>query len=258
MIEILTNQVSPTIRSLFKPRDPAGLRCIAVLEGIRPGRIFADSTRDPTWVIVWENTFGTIYPGGDLSVSVFNELIHELRKEKMVLLGFWPEDPRWRLVQPEFDHESRVLDFYDRIQDGRLQRFMADLPEGTDFQVVDDRLIERSVNRELHLSGYPSPQKAFDDLVGFFLMKGDNILCEALAGAGVMGIREIGIDTPEPHRQRGYATLTCAKLIQTCEQQGWQTYWNCNKFSHASVALARKLGYQSEKEYKLGIWNQKG
>ena len=89
------------------------------------------------------------------------------------------------------------------------------------------------------------------------MLKDDEILCEALAGAEVMGAREIGIDTPAPYRRRGYGTITCSKLIQHCEQQGLKTYWNCNKENPASVALARKLGYQTEKEYRLLIWNMK-
>ena len=111
---------------------------------------------------------------------------------------FWVSglnDERWRLVQPEFDHEGWVLDFYDRVQDGRLKKFMDDLPNQTYFRAVDKGLIERSVNRDLHLSGYPNPEKALDDLVGVFLMSGNEILCEALAGVEIMGTREIGIDT---------------------------------------------------------------
>jgi len=257
MIEINKEQISPSVNSLFDPRDPAGLRCIAVLEGIRPGRIFTDSSHTPNWVVVWESTFGVIYPAGEVSASVYSELIYQLRKEKMVFLGLWPDDERWVLVQPEFDYEGRVLDFYNRIQDGRLQKFIDDLPDGTEFNPVDENLIERSVNRDLHLSGYPNLEKALDDLVGIFLMKGEDIFCEALAGAEVMGTREIGIDTPELHRRRGYATITCAKLIQTCECLGLQTYWNCNIENLASMALARKLGYQTEKEYKLLMWDKK-
>ena len=99
-------------------------------------------------------------------------------------------------------------------------------------------------------------KKAMDDMLGFFLIRNDEILCEAIAGAVVMGTREIGVDTSELHRQRGYATLTCAKLIQTCEAQGLQTYWNCNQENLASVALARKLGYQTERGYKLLMWEK--
>ena len=254
MIEISTNQVSPSVKALFKPRDPAGLRCVAVLEGIRPGRIFSDNPIDPTWAVVWEKPFGAIYPGGDVSASVFSNLIHRFRKEKIVFLGLWPDDPRQCKIGL-YDQDGDVMDFYDRIQDGRLHRYLAHQPEGTEFHPLTESLLERSVNRELHLSSYQDYGTALSDLLGFFLMEGDQILCEAIAGAEVLGTREVGIDTPEQYRQRGYATITCAKLIRTCEAQGVKTYWNCNQYNLASVGLARKLGYQTEKPYKLFIWN---
>ena len=257
MIEIPVKQVSGHHKAFFAARDPAGLRCIAVMEGIRPGKVFSDSPDDPTWVLVWESVFGALYPAGQVSISVLNELIQHFRRERMIFIGLWPENSLWKKIHPKFDQEGWVLDFYDRVQDDRLQRFIDACPPETELRLVDKNLIERSVNRELHLSGYPSVEKALEDLVGFFLMRGDEILCEALAGAEIMGVREIGVDTPEPYRRRGYATLTCARLIQFCEQKGWQTYWNCNKFNAASAALARKLGYQTEKEYRLLIWNRK-
>ena len=256
MIEISPSNISPALKAFFDPRGPAGLRCISVLEGIRPGKIFADSSSFPTWVIVWESVFGALYPSGEVNLSALSELIRRFRKERMIFLGLWPADHLWKSIHPKFDQESWVFDFYDRIPDGRLHKFIDQQPDGTELCPVDEKLIERSVNRDLHLSGYPSPTEALEYLLGFFLMKDGEILCEALAGAEVLGIREIGIDTPEPYRQRGYATLTCARLIQYCEGHGLQTYWNCNKFNDGSVALARKLGYQTEKEYRLLIWEK--
>lgn len=257
VIEIPASPISPALKSFIDPRDPAGLRCVVVLEGIRPGKNFTDDPTNPKWVIVWESAFGTLYPAGEVSIPALGELIQRFRQDRMIFLGLWLDDPLWSSIQPEIDQESRVYDFYDRIQDGCLQNFVDQLPKGVEFHPLDEKLIERSVNRDLHVSGYRSFEEALKDLVGFFLMKGDEVLCEAIAGAEIMGTREIGIDTPEPYRQRGFATLACAQLIQHCEQQGLQTYWNCNKYNEASVALARKLGYQTEKEYRLLIWKKK-
>ncbi|MCA0455259.1 MAG: GNAT family N-acetyltransferase [Chloroflexi bacterium] len=57
-------------------------------------------------------------------------------------------------------------------------------------------------------------------------------------------------------RHQGYATLVCATLLQACEQQGCQTFWNCNSGNTPSLALARRLGYQRERQYQLTYWNQ--
>jgi RimJ/RimL family protein N-acetyltransferase len=40
------------------------------------------------------------------------------------------------------------------------------------------------------------------------------------------------------------------------ELLGYQTYWNCAKGNVASATLARKLGYHTEKEYRLLAWSK--
>jgi predicted GNAT family acetyltransferase len=70
----------------------------------------------------------------------------------------------------------------------------------------------------------------------------------------VIGIHEVGIITREEHRQKGYATITCAHLIRECEQQSFETLWNCAKQNVGSNALARKLGYRKAEEYRVIAW----
>jgi RimJ/RimL family protein N-acetyltransferase len=88
------------------------------------------------------------------------------------------------------------------------------------------------------------------------LLRGEEILCEASTGPAVNGLIELGVITHEPHQGQGYATLTCAHLAHQCEQRGYQTYWNCAKQNVASAAVARKLGYRIEREYKLLAWSE--
>jgi hypothetical protein len=52
LCEIIPNLISPKIKMCFGSRDPAGLRCIAVLQGIRPGKILAESVQVLNWVVV--------------------------------------------------------------------------------------------------------------------------------------------------------------------------------------------------------------
>lgn len=65
---------------------------------------------------------------------------------------------------------------------------------------------------------------------------------------------EVGMVTHEDFRRRGYASFLCAYLIEQCERQGFETYWNCNAENTPSVIIARKLGYQREREYRLVGW----
>jgi len=84
--------------------------------------------------------------------------------------------------------------------------------------------------------------------------QGDVVLAEAATGAPTHGRIEIGVEVAELHRQRGFATITCAKLIETCEAQGYSTWWDCAKQNIASARLARKLGYRDARAYRYVWW----
>jgi RimJ/RimL family protein N-acetyltransferase len=90
---------------------------------------------------------------------------------------------------------------------------------------------------------------------GFCLVKEQELLSEAFAGDAALGLIEIGTITGEPYRRRGYATVCCAQLIRECEARGYRTYWNCAKDNLASAGLARRMGYQTEKEFRFVVWD---
>jgi RimJ/RimL family protein N-acetyltransferase len=41
------------------------------------------------------------------------------------------------------------------------------------------------------------------------------------------------------------------------EQHGYRTWGSCAVDNHALIGLARKLGYQTEREYRLLAWLKK-
>jgi RimJ/RimL family protein N-acetyltransferase len=175
-----------------------------------------------------------------------------------VLIGMWPQDPRWSWVNKEPEYDGQVLDFYNRPIGRSLEPYLDLIPEGCGIREVDQTLLRRSVNFEKHVANFCNLEDTISNLMGFYLMYGDEILCESLAGPVIRGTREPGVDTREHYRQKGYATVTCAYLIDACEKAGLQTWWNCNKTNIASTALARKLGYREEKLYRLCGWFRKG
>jgi RimJ/RimL family protein N-acetyltransferase len=92
--------------------------------------------------------------------------------------------------------------------------------------------------------------------LGYGLLRGNEILCEATAGPPAIGLRELGVFTQREHRGQGYATLTAAHLIREIESLSDRTYWNCAKQNVASAAVARKLGYRVENEYRCLMWHE--
>lgn len=250
----IMNQVNatPDLRGLFDADQPAGIRMLAVFEGHMPGRILTDDPAQPTWAVLQETVYGTIYPAGTFSEGLLSALIAQLRADGEVLVGLWPDDPHiptFLALQPEYD--GTVYDFWDRPVGQGLDVLSKPIPDCCEIRRVDADLYKR-------LTDY-DPQTAETTLekgLGFCLMRGDEILCEAFAARLTDHILEMGVTTHKPYEGRGYGTLTCAHLAQACEAAGFQTYWNCNGQNLASLAIARKLGYRTEKPYRLLYWSQ--
>jgi GNAT superfamily N-acetyltransferase len=258
MIELRPSQVTPQLQALFDPRMPAGFRCFAVLDGTAVGRILTDDPLQPTWGVVQEGAFGTVYPAGDLDPPTWRQLIADLRADGDVLVGMWPDDPRIQQLPADPDYDGYTLDFTNRASGIGLEDYLQKLPDGCELRPLDRQLFERSADRDFYGALYGSAGQALERLRGRFVVTGDQIYSEAYAYFAALGTIEIATATHEPYRRRGYATLACAALIEECERLGYQTYWNCASQNLASASLARKLGYCSEREYRLLAWFKRG
>lgn len=254
MMEITPGQVTPALRSMFHLRMPTGIRALAVLAGGNLGRIFTDDPAHPRWCFVWEADDGTLYRGGAYDAQVLTEVVHILRSDGLVALGFrdrdsdvgqFPENPNAGAECLEFDRPAGSTD---------LSPYLGSLPEGLAVRRMDRRLLERSPRQEENLNRYGSTENFLDRGIAVCILKGDEIASEACADMEIMGVREIGIRTQAAYRRQGLATVACAHLIKLCDEAGSATYWDCVRFNAGSVALAHKLGFQNERGYKLLAW----
>jgi RimJ/RimL family protein N-acetyltransferase len=254
MIQVPPSQVTPQLRELFDPDTPASLRCFAVLDGQSAGQVWFDTLPSPNLGIVCEAAFGSLYFGGTSDAATINDMIASLKNQGDVLIGLWPEDDLWRMLPPNPDYVGSVLEFNSRIADEYLSVLSETLPEGCQLRHLNSDLFKHSMMANYFTSVFGSVEKALERGIGLCLMRDEEILSEGSAGPSANGLIEIGVETKEQHQRRGYATLVCAHLIKECEGLGFSTYWNCDTQNPASIALARKLGYQPEKKYKLLAW----
>lgn len=117
--------------------------------------------------------------------------------------------------------------------------------------------LKKSFDYDSTLASFDSIENVMQYTLGVSLVQDDYLVCEAATGAPTHGLMEVGVTTHENYRQKGLATIACAKLIETCEMQGYSTWWDCAKQNTPSVRLAKKLGYQNEKEYRYAWWEKR-
>lgn len=252
---IQPRQVTPALEALFEPAAPAALRCFAVLAGVERGVILADNPAAPRWGAAWEAGDGTLYLGGKPDAATAHSIIAQLRREGDVLFGCWEDDPAQRLLPPAPDYDGRVLEFLDRpAGDAGLARYLQGVPPGYHIVPADEALLAQAQWGEDTVRRHGSARAFLAKGRAFFLLHGNEVVSEAYAGPLVRGVRELGAITAEAYRGRGFATLTVAHLVHACEQAGERTYWNCAASNLASAAVARKLGYRTERVYRLLAW----
>ena len=72
MLSISQQEVTPEILNLFDLNNPTMPRAFNVLEGIISGQILVDNLTQPSWAVVREGIYGTLYSGTffNLAVSV--------------------------------------------------------------------------------------------------------------------------------------------------------------------------------------------
>ena len=254
MIAISSAQVTPALRALFSMTIPAYGRCFAVLDGRGTGEIYTDDPANPTWGIVRESANGTIYLGGTLDTATVHQAIARLRHTGDVLIGLWDGDDWLTRLPPNPDYVGRTLEWWDRPVGQGLDVLIARLPDSLRSDAMDADLFPRTDWYACTVAWHGSVERFFQNGGGFCLRLGDQIIGEASYSLQLPALAEVGIQIYARFQGKGYGTALAAYTVRHCEALGYQTYWNTAKQNLPSAAIARRLGYRTEREYNLLAW----
>ena len=254
MIQIQPEQATPELAAMFHTAMPTGIRALAVLAGGNAGKILTDDPLHPRWGLGWEADDGTLSRGGQVGRAVLAEAVARLRQAGLVALVFRPGDPDVARFPPAPDAGAECLEFDRPIGASDLSPCLGRLPAGYSIHRMDRDLLERSPKRDETISRYGSLENFLARGIAVCILRGGEPVCEAYADMDVRGTRELGVSTRPAYRGQGFASLACANLIELCEAAGSATYWDCARLNAGSRALARKLGFGSQREYRRLAW----
>jgi hypothetical protein len=222
-----------------------------VLDGTAGGRVLTDDPVAPAWAAIQEDSDdGTLFLAGSLTPELVAELIRTLRRERGVTLGLTPNDPLQALLPPDPDYDGVAIDFEDRDPGVALEG-MVEPPGGYRLMRIDEELAPRCAWGPWMAA---SLDAALEHGLGYCLLDGDLVVAEGFAGPNVGGDLEIGTITHEAYRHRGLGTVVCARTILECERLGYRVWWNTALQNVASAGLACKLGYRTERPYRVLAW----
>jgi hypothetical protein len=97
-------------------------------------------------------------------------------------------------------------------------------------------------------SFWNSPEDFYGNGVGFSLFYEDKLASTAYS-AFIHGQKlELGIETVEAFRGKGFALLTSSALINYCLKNNYEPIWSCRLENTGSYRLACKLGFEPVRE----------
>jgi RimJ/RimL family protein N-acetyltransferase len=250
----LTTELAPQLEALFVGDRPIPIRMWAILDGSIQGRILVDEPSKPTLALIQELAEGTTYIGGAATPQALADAYARLRRQQDVVVCIWPDDSLGVSLPPAPDYEGTAIDFSDRSPAVDLSR-LADLPSGYQLRRIDAEIVPALEGFDYYVSMFGDVERALQQTIGYCIVHGETVVSEAVAGPLTRGIAEIGVGTGEAHRRQGFATATAARVIQECEMLGYQAFWNASQQNAPSVALAKRLGFQTERSFKVLAWS---
>lgn len=186
--------------------------------------------------------------GSDLNRVFLDRVVSRLRRNRSLHL-VWTDD-RTPALAPPPDYESTIQRTEFRDRDIAIRPQLPDPGDIRVCKVTSDLLPRCQWTHEMERI-FGGLHRFFLHGLGFCLVQGESILAEAYAAFWGGGPVEIAVVTDRRHRRKGLGAWVCIELIEACEAMGFETCWNCDRRNHASIGLARRLGYRSMTGYKL-------
>jgi RimJ/RimL family protein N-acetyltransferase len=167
-----------------------------------------------------------------------------------IVVCLWSDDPLASALPAGPYYEGVAIDFTDRSPTVDLNRLAA-IPSGYHMQRINEESAQEIEGFDYYVKMFGSLERAIQNMIGYCLMQGETIVCEAVAAPLTRGVAELGVETVKAYQQKGLATATSAHVIRECEAMGYRAFWNAAQQNVASVALARRLGFQTEQPFTV-------
>lgn len=257
MIEIKFSDYRKVI-PVFQNIDHSVAIVFAVLEGNSPGRVFVNDLAAPSSVFLYpEGTFYYIHGNANDAAfcqsvfsHIFDEILPTADEKEAIIFAYTSE---WRKRLDQLLSEKGVITIYRKVFEFNPEKFadyrkhQSQLPGGLTIRPMDLALAQM----------YPAYQPVVDPSskrFGFCLMKGDEVLSECSSIFVGAGEAEIDIHTNEQYQGRGYAQLVASAFIEACLAKGLRPNWACWPERKASLALAKKLGFEEKQDIPAHLW----
>ncbi len=246
------------VRPLCKGFDHT-LIVTALIEGMSPGDIYVDDVNNPEIALIVSPE--GYYLAGTHRNDEFNRQLRTLlddviipqkiqEGEENISLNYYPES--WEGIIPVLLHDKYPVKVhgYTYVFDQLTIDWRAKIPPGFSLVRVDENLLKSDLKNVKEVvdwtrTNWNSTKEFLANGFGFCIVHGDTIVSWCIADC-VSGTKcEIGIETDEDYRRRGFATAAVAATVEYCLQNGFTHIgWHAGETNMGSIKTAEKVGFK--------------
>lgn len=221
-----------------------------VIEQKVEGQVFVDDLSNPTVCLIIHKYGMALLCGNDTNVSFNNNLVSYLNHPSPN--GF---PAKWLLTYPQ-KWEQKLVDLLDHnktyfLQTQRINyqfnpQFplqQPNIPDGFTLQQIDSALFHKIQGSVVPQHFWNTVDDFLEHGIGFSLLYENQIISSCFSSYIVEDKLELGVETSENFRNKGYSIYAASALIKYCLQNGYEPIWGCRRENIGSSRLAESLGF---------------
>lgn len=253
------------------------LFALAVAENVVEGRVFVDDVENPkSFYLI--HPYGMSLLFGDWSNKKFNlefkkYALNENRDRKSVeWMQVFPAE--WNVALQDILGENLVPPAFEEPFANAIELNMRVNFKFNKEKYLQGKLSEKAMDADTeirrtdrdafeNMKGTVVPLYFWNDIENFenkavaFSLYSDGKLASTAFSAFIHDEKlELGIETCDQFRGKGFAYQVCSTLIDYSIENGLEPVWACKRDNVGSYRLAQKLGFENVKEifyYRLGL-----
>ena len=217
---------------------------LSILEGIQKGEIFVDDDESPTVALIWH------YCGFANILGAYDERFIE---ETMKMMQDPPEGHSGRMAL-QAENDCRLKDMilktpkvvgYERfIFEFTGEKYIVTQTHGTGLKEITANNYELMKGRIVPTFSWENKEEFIKNGFGYCLIRDGQMLACAFASGISKDYVDIGVETAEECRGKGYGKIVSAAMVKETLRRGKTPVWDCDTRNEASMKLACSVGFE--------------
>ena len=262
MIVELTSESFNKVVGLFKDLE-YNLSVFSVINKISPGKIFVNNMKNPTTALLISPE--GMYFTGDAKSNVFNYELNNVLKDNIFKKALEKGMVDYTVFYSSREWEFSFKDIFNSLYPMKDYRKYLELEIGK-FNVVEISKHVRKIDRELLNSNLNEIDDVRESIIenwfsidnflengfGYVYIINGGIISRCIADCVVKDRCELGVETEDGYRRKGYCTQVVMAALTHCKNNNIKSVgWHCWSNNIPSYKLAQKVGFNEKRTIEV-------